>query len=153
MSTDRFATLAGVYILLTLVCDGTMVLSSMPFWIWDAAGRARDVAEIAFTIALYLLVYSTFFVYPYAALRSMYPASKDAAVLVALWAMATIMLFHNEIAGAISRLSEGFEGGGTLWQWLLVLWLGFTFLAVIAWQQMVQAKYKAKFGAERISGQ
>jgi len=157
MSLDRFATWAVVYILLSLLClamvMGSVSRGEMPFWIWEWVTRSRgDIGGIVFAVLLYLLVYSTFFVYPYAALRAMYPSDKERAVLIALWVMVSILMFHNELSGAVASLAGGFEGGGTLWQWLTVLWLAFTALAIVAWRQMIESKYRAKFDGERGRG-
>jgi hypothetical protein len=156
MSDDRFGTLAVIYILLSLTCVamvmGSVSRGAMSFWVWEAIhAHSHDTyaelfLDIAITRTFYGIVYSAFFIYPYAALRLMYPTDNEGlGAIVALWVAVTIAMFHREFLAAITGFATALEGGGTLWQWLTILWPVFTLFAVLAWRRMIEAKYKAKY--------
>src|SRR5262245_37506862 len=108
MSTDRLATLFLAYFLISLAVAcavlGMVHRGEMPIYVWDYirkhahAGSVEWFLDIAIAGAFYAVVYSTFFVYPYAVLRLVYPHSPSVeAKIVAFWIMATLMLFYDQI--------------------------------------------------------
>jgi hypothetical protein len=160
MSTDRLATLFLAYILGSLACAavvlGSVHRGTMPIYVWDYIGKhsydsvGERVLDFAVSCGMYAVVYSTFFVYPYAVLRAMYRSAPAGEVkIVAFWIMATLILFYDQIGAALSAFfpDDTFERK-TIWsmlrEWLMVLWLPFTIFAIWVWRQMVAAKYKAK---------
>lgn len=125
-----------------LVLGGMITREEASFWPWRRAGQSGW--DFAGDIYIHLLFYSAFFVAPYLALSAVYAGWSNTSAfcaLIALCVLTTVCLFHDAMFDALENLGLHFSSAAQSWyQWLHVLWVGFTVCTVIWWRALSKEK-------------
>jgi len=101
---------------------------------WPLWGSARDGWTVAIDVYLHLIFYSVFLVLPYVLLSAAYAEDTSGMdVVISVWLLATVCLFHEPIFDFIGAFFEDLFGSGqpAWYQWLHLLWVAFTVCMII----------------------